>query len=98
MLVSRLTRVASSHGAGMTTFHRAHLIQVLYDSLSEPAKARYNTGKKLKDIEPTAAGITATCENVSRFSGNMIIGADGIHSATRRQMRKLALAEDLNRE
>lgn len=93
-----LTLSGSSHGAGLTTFHRAHLIQVLYDSLSESAKARYHTGKKLKDIEPTDAGITVTCEDGSKFSGNMVIGADGVHSATRRQMRKLALADDPDRE
>lgn len=93
-----LKLTASSHGAGLTTFHRAHLIRVLYDNLSESAKARYYTGKRLADIKTTDTGITVTCEDGSKFSGNMIIGADGVHSATRRQMRKLALAEEPSRE
>lgn len=93
-----LTFTACSHGVGLTTFHRAHLIKALYDNLSESAKARYYTGKRLADIEPTDTGVTVTCEDGSKFSGNMIIGADGVHSATRRQMRKLALAEEPNRE
>ncbi|KAK1717248.1 FAD binding domain-containing protein [Colletotrichum lupini] len=93
-----LTAAAYSHGAGLTTFHRAHLIQVLYDTLPESARARYFTGKKLANIESTEKGVTVTCQDGSTYSGNMIIGADGVHSATRRQMRKLALAEDPNRD
>lgn len=88
----------SSHGVGMTTFHRAHLVQVLYDNLSESAKACYQTGKRVANVESTDTGVTVRCEDGSEFSGNMIIGADGVHSATRRQMRKLALAEEPSRD
>ncbi|OHE97401.1 FAD binding domain-containing protein [Colletotrichum orchidophilum] len=86
-----------NHGAGLTTFHRANLIQVLYDTLPESAKARYFTGKKLSNVDSTETGVTVTCEDGSKYSGSMIIGADGVHSTTRRQMRELALAEDPNR-
>ncbi|GKT84495.1 FAD binding domain-containing protein [Colletotrichum tofieldiae] len=90
--------LANNHGSGPVAFHRAHLIQALYDNLPESAKARYFTGKKLAGIESTETGVAVTCEDGSSYSGSIVLGADGVHSATRRQMRQLAIAEDPARE
>ncbi|KAK2040057.1 FAD binding domain-containing protein [Colletotrichum somersetense] len=86
------------HGSRPLAFHRAHLLQVMYDNLPETARARYLTGKKLAGIESTDTGIVVTCEDGSSYSGTVVLGADGVHSSTRRQMRKLAIAEDPSRE
>ncbi|OHF01697.1 FAD binding domain-containing protein [Colletotrichum orchidophilum] len=87
-----------NHGAEPVAFHRAHLIEALYNGLPESAKARYLTGKKLAGIVSTETGVTVSCEDGSSYHGSIVIGADGVHSATRRQMRKLAVAEDPARE
>ncbi|GKT41017.1 FAD-dependent monooxygenase sdnN [Colletotrichum spaethianum] len=83
-----------NHGSGPLAFHRAHLIQTLYDNLPEAAKTRYLTGKKLAGIKSTDTGAVVACEDGSSYSGTIVLGADGVHSATRRQMRQLAIAED----
>ncbi|OHW95232.1 FAD binding domain-containing protein [Colletotrichum incanum] len=78
--------------------NKAHLIQALYDNLPETAKTRYLKGKKLASIKSTETGVVVTCEDGSSYSGSVVLGADGVHSATRRQMRQLAIAEDPSRE
>ncbi|KAK1991602.1 FAD binding domain-containing protein [Colletotrichum falcatum] len=86
------------HGSRPLIFHRAHLIQTMYENLPAAAKARYFTGKKLAGIEPTDTGVTVTCEDGSSYSGTVVLGADGTYSGTRRLMRELAIAEDPSRE
>ncbi|KAL0943576.1 FAD binding domain-containing protein [Colletotrichum truncatum] len=86
------------HGSVPLAFHRAHLIQALYDTLPDDAKARYFTGKKLANIASTDKGVAVTCEDGSTYTGSIVLGADGVHSATRRQMRRLALEEDPSRD
>ncbi|KAK6218914.1 fad binding domain-containing protein [Colletotrichum tabaci] len=90
--------MVENHGSGPLAFHRAHLIQALYDNLPEAAKARYFMGKKLAGIEATETGVVVTCDDGSSYAGSVVLGADGVHSATRREMRRLALAEDPSRE
>ncbi|KAF6801054.1 FAD binding domain-containing protein [Colletotrichum musicola] len=86
------------HGSTPVAFHRAHLIRALYDALPDDAKARYHTGKKLAEIRSTEDGVVVTCADGSSYAGSIVIGADGVHSAVRRQMRRLAIAEDPSRE
>ncbi|EXF81329.1 FAD binding domain-containing protein [Colletotrichum fioriniae PJ7] len=93
-----LAILKAHHGVEPVAFHRAHLIEALYDGLPEAAKTKYLTGKKLAGIVSTDTGVTVTCEDGSSYDGSVVIGADGVHSATRRQMRKLAVAEDPSRE
>lgn len=88
----------TSHGSTPIAFHRAHLVRALYDTLPTDAKARYHTGKKLAEIKSTDDGVVVTCADGSSYTGSFVIGADGVHSAVRRQMRRLAIAEDPSRE
>lgn len=75
-------------------FHRAQLVEVLYDGLPSEAKARYLLNKKLAHIDSLSHGVRLTCTDGSEFEGSIVLGADGVHSATRTQMRELALAEN----
>ncbi|KAK2035231.1 FAD binding domain-containing protein [Colletotrichum zoysiae] len=79
------------HGIEPLAFHRAHLIQALYDNLPEAAKQRYITGKKLASIASTETGVTVTCVDGSSYTGSIVIGADGVHSMARQEMRRLAI-------
>ncbi|RAL01128.1 FAD-dependent oxidoreductase [Aspergillus ibericus CBS 121593] len=86
-----------NHGTAPVAFHRAHLIQTLYDLLPEKAKTQYLLNKKVSDIESSDAGVRLTCTDGTSFEGSMVLGADGVHSKTRQLMRRLALAADPTR-
>lgn len=48
-------------------------------------------GKKVLNISSDDQGVRVTCEDGSTYVGSMVLGADGVHSKTRKIMRKLAL-------
>ena len=83
---------------GLVTFHRAELIQSLYDNLPDEAKARYLLNKKVASIESGEQGVKVITTDGSVYTGSIVIGADGVHSTTRKIIRGLALAEDPERE
>ncbi|BCR98501.1 FAD-dependent oxidoreductase [Aspergillus luchuensis] len=86
-----------NHGIAPVAFHRAHLIQTLYNSLPDKAKAKYLFSKRVSDIESSDTGVRVTCADGTSFEGSMVLGADGVHSKTRQLMRQLALAADPTR-
>ncbi|PWY86589.1 FAD/NAD(P)-binding domain-containing protein [Aspergillus sclerotioniger CBS 115572] len=89
--------IRKNHGSAPVAFHRAHLIQTLYDKLPEKAKSQYLVNKKVSDIESHDTGVRVTCADGTAYDGSMVIGADGVHSKTRQVMRRLALAADPTR-
>ncbi|PYI01546.1 FAD/NAD(P)-binding domain-containing protein [Aspergillus sclerotiicarbonarius CBS 121057] len=86
-----------NHGIVPMAFHRAHLIQTLYNELPEQAKQQYLVNKKVRDIESHDTGVRVTCADGTSYEGSMVLGADGVHSKTRQVMRRLALAADPTR-
>lgn len=78
----------------MVAFHRAHLVQVLYDKLPEEAKSRYFLSKKVTTFDTHDDGIRVSCDDGSIYEGSIVLGADGVHSITRTLMRDLALSEN----
>ncbi|KAI8626482.1 hypothetical protein F5Y19DRAFT_446762 [Xylariaceae sp. FL1651] len=93
--------VKENHGVRQTVFHRADLLSVLYDSLSEADKACILTNKKVTDIATNEHGVEVRCEDGSIHHGSIVIGADGVHSKVRRSMRELAIqssASEINEE
>ncbi|KAI0452446.1 hypothetical protein F5B21DRAFT_516079 [Xylaria acuta] len=98
-----LEAVKRNHGARQTVFHRAHLLRALYDSLSETDEARILTNKKVMDIAVTVltVEVTVRCNDGSSYNGQIVIGADGVHSKVRQSMRELAVksgTSDINEE
>ncbi|PYH98053.1 FAD/NAD(P)-binding domain-containing protein [Aspergillus ellipticus CBS 707.79] len=89
-----------NHGMAPVAFHRAQLIQTMYDGLPPTAakEKKYHLSKKVTEIESNSTGVTVTCADGTTYSGSMILGADGVHSKTRRLMRELALATNPDRE
>ncbi|KAH8665554.1 hypothetical protein BGZ61DRAFT_366106 [Ilyonectria robusta] len=86
-----LKTMRQNHGSAPIAFHRAQLIQTLYDGLPSDAREKYLTGKKVEDISFDKQSAKVTCADGSTYEGSIVIGADGVHSKTRRLMRKLAL-------
>ncbi|KAF4919801.1 FAD-dependent monooxygenase sdnN [Colletotrichum viniferum] len=88
---TNIQNMRKNHGLAPVAFHRAQLVETLYDSLSVEAKEKVKMGKKLDGIESGPNGVTVTCVDGSTYEGSIVIGADGVHSKTRRCMRQLAL-------
>ncbi|KAH7362289.1 hypothetical protein B0T11DRAFT_82921 [Plectosphaerella cucumerina] len=89
-----LSRLPENHGAPVVIFHRVQLLKVLFDGLPQEAKDRYLTNKKLVDIKTSDSGVEVTCEDGTSYTGDIVLGADGVHSRTRSIMRRLALQSD----
>ncbi|OJJ07620.1 hypothetical protein ASPVEDRAFT_88860 [Aspergillus versicolor CBS 583.65] len=90
----RYSLIRENHGHGPVAFHRAELIEIMYNGLPETAKAKILTDKKLTDITTTADRVTATCVDGSTYHGSILIGADGVYSKTRQLMRDIALRDN----
>ncbi|CAG5166710.1 uncharacterized protein ALTATR162_LOCUS6966 [Alternaria atra] len=79
-----------SFGLELITFHRAELVRALLDGLPKNAREKYLLSQKVVDIATNEAGVVVTCANGKIYSGSMVIGADGVHSRTRKIMHKLS--------
>lgn len=84
----------TSHGYGPGAFHRAELIETVYNLLPDDAKRKVLTNKKLSNIKAIDSGVEVECADGSVYHGSMVIGADGVHSKTRHLMRDIALKSD----
>jgi FAD-dependent urate hydroxylase len=70
-------------GTVSQTLKRADLYRALRDeAVRRGARVKY--GKRLVDAETTPGGVTARFEDGTEAVGDLLIGADGIHSRTRR--------------
>jgi FAD-dependent urate hydroxylase len=71
-------------GTATHTIKRADLYRVLHDEAIRRG-IRIEHGKRLVDAETTPdGGVVARFEDGTRATGDLLIGADGIHSRTRR--------------
>jgi 2-polyprenyl-6-methoxyphenol hydroxylase-like FAD-dependent oxidoreductase len=84
-----LTQICS-HGGAASSFHRAELVQSLYDQIPEELKPNVLTNKKVSDVQSDEKGVKVSCEDGSVYEGDLVLGADGVHSKTRQAMRNLA--------
>lgn len=81
----------------MMLHDRVDLVRVLYNALHKDHH-KLLASKKLDTITTDDTGVTVTCTDGSKYSGSIVIGADGVHSKTRQAMRKLALAANVDKE
>ncbi|KAI5860105.1 hypothetical protein GGS23DRAFT_249538 [Durotheca rogersii] len=90
---SQASRVVNqNHGTYPVIFHRADVVRLLYESLGDADRARVLAGKQVTDVVVAGDGVEARCADGSVHRGSVVLGADGVHSATRRAMRALAVA------
>lgn len=73
-------------------FHRHSFLSTLYDSLSEENKSRIKVNKHVTRIEFSESDGTApvrvVCADGSIEEGDIVIGADGVHSTVRDLMQQ----------
>lgn len=64
------------------------IIQTLYDNLKY--KTSVLTSKAVSEVDLTPKGVRVVTHDGSSYSGDILIGADGIHSSVRTHMWKIA--------
>lgn len=67
---------------------RKVFLRSMFNQLKD--KSRVCLGKKVVAMEHLDGGIRVVCEDGGMFTGDLVIGADGIHSKTRKEMQKFA--------
>jgi FAD-dependent urate hydroxylase len=65
------------------TIKRARLYRALHDEAAARG-IRTEYGRRLVGAEVARGGVTAVFEDGTRATGDLLVGADGVHSATRR--------------
>lgn len=78
------TKLIERHGYPMMFIDRRMLLNVLYNNLSK--KSKVLVGKQVVGISLTSSRVSVTTKDGDSFSGDILIGADGIHSTVRREM------------
>jgi 2-polyprenyl-6-methoxyphenol hydroxylase-like FAD-dependent oxidoreductase len=64
------------------------VLKVLYDGIKD--KTKVLTKKRVQNVELTDGGVTVKTADGSAYKGDILIGADGIHSSVRGEMWRLA--------
>ncbi|KAH7346316.1 hypothetical protein BKA65DRAFT_274709 [Rhexocercosporidium sp. MPI-PUGE-AT-0058] len=67
---------------------RKVFLRSMYDQLKNKSKVK--TSKRVSSIQHGGSSVTVICQDGSEFVGDIVIGADGIHSRTRQEMQRFA--------
>ncbi|KAL2820628.1 hypothetical protein BJX63DRAFT_444182 [Aspergillus granulosus] len=80
-------------GLPLAFLERRKLLQILYNSLPDTSKVF--VGKTVVSVEQTAANNTVAVhtDDGSVYEGDLVVGADGVHSRVRLEMWRLAELE-----
>ncbi|KAL3481727.1 hypothetical protein BJX99DRAFT_270063 [Aspergillus californicus] len=72
----------------MARFHRAHLQKLLLESLPEGVSLELNKRVESVRIDPAEGrdGVLLAFQDGTTFAADLLVGADGIHSAVRRNL------------
>ncbi|KAF9880462.1 FAD binding domain-containing protein [Colletotrichum karsti] len=84
-------RVEEKTGYPCVFIDRQMLLQVLYEKIQH--KERVLTGKRVVHVEFDEAGVTVKTKDGSTYSGDILVGADGVRSTVRQEMWRLAADE-----
>ncbi|KAB8276116.1 hypothetical protein BDV30DRAFT_235955 [Aspergillus minisclerotigenes] len=72
------------HGYPVIFLTRQQALHVLWDKL--PDKSRVLTGKKVVKMEQSTTEATVQCLDGSTYTGDIVVGADGVHSIIHKEM------------
>jgi 2-polyprenyl-6-methoxyphenol hydroxylase-like FAD-dependent oxidoreductase len=73
-------------GYQMTFLQRKDLLDVLYNNIKDRSKVL--TSKKVTHVDHLDNGVLVHCEDGSSYGGDIVVGADGIHSKIREAMQE----------
>ncbi|KAK0099773.1 hypothetical protein ONS96_008269 [Cadophora gregata f. sp. sojae] len=73
-------------GYAMAFLTRRNLLKVLYSNIKD--KSKVLTSKRVTDAQVSKSGVVVTCKDGSSYDGDIVVGADGVHSAVRGMMQE----------
>jgi salicylate hydroxylase len=76
--------VEARFGSPFWSVHRGDLHLALAEALEQRAPGTIHIGSRCSDLEQNADGVTLLLENGVSIHGDLLIGADGVHSRIRR--------------
>ncbi len=80
---TRLDKFEKEYGVKTVAIHRSALHDILLNNIG---KTKIHLNKKLKSLEQKANKVYLNFEDGSTFESDIVIGADGIHSAVRKSL------------
>ncbi|GJC77503.1 FAD-dependent monooxygenase andE [Colletotrichum liriopes] len=89
------TKVTQRLGYGLVFLDRRLVIEVLYNHILD--KSKVITSQKVVSVESRAEGVKVWTNDGSEFTGDMVLGCDGVHSTGRKEIAKLEGASQENR-
>ncbi|KAB8200496.1 hypothetical protein BDV34DRAFT_232212 [Aspergillus parasiticus] len=84
--------ITGRHGYPIVFFERRMLIQILYDKIQD--KSKVLTSQRVQTVYISQSHVTVTTKEGQSYKGDIVVGADGIHSMVRRQMWEEARKTD----
>ncbi|KAF2646007.1 putative monooxygenase [Massarina eburnea CBS 473.64] len=76
------------HGYPLMFFDRQWLLRVLHDRLED--KSKIHLSQKVDHVSLAEGGVQVTTKSGQKFSGSILVGADGVHSTVRQEMQRVA--------
>ncbi|KAJ5178398.1 uncharacterized protein N7500_001097 [Penicillium coprophilum] len=76
------------HGYPIAFLDRRMVIEILYEKIQD--KSKVITSQRVESVENDSLSATVTTTTGQTYTGNIVIGADGIHSKVRQEMWKAA--------
>ncbi|KXS10244.1 FAD/NAD(P)-binding domain-containing protein [Gonapodya prolifera JEL478] len=73
-----------TYGYSSCFLDRQYLIQILHKNIAN--KDKVLTQVKINSIDQTDEGVTVTCADGTVYTGDVVVGADGVHSFVRGEM------------
>lgn len=89
-------KVEENHGHPWMLFHRAKLLELLWENLPE-RETRVKVNKKVTSIVSNRDGVVVACADGTFESGSIVIGCDGVHSTVRQTIHDLRSAKRRSR-
>jgi len=75
----------------VTFLDRSHVLRVLAKNVQDQSKILIN--KKVAHVEHSSSRVVVQCSDGTSYSGEIVVGADGISSKIRREMWRAAEGE-----
>ncbi|KAF7351053.1 Monooxygenase FAD-binding protein [Mycena sanguinolenta] len=75
------------HGYGIIFIDRQMAIEVFYNNLKDKSKVLVD--KRVVTVTPLANGVQVTTKDGATYTGDILVGADGVHSTIRKEMWRL---------
>lgn len=81
------------YGAPYYHLHRADLQSILLDAFNTRAPGHLHLGHEIREVSQDETGVTISFTAGGSARGDLLVGADGVHSAVRRELFDIADGE-----